>query len=487
MIREFVTIHGRFQFEIKQNLLFRPSEKKRKYVIETLFFIPNSLGINERTYTKHMFYNRLKNYIRLQIPNMPEGCEQGPASFMEKVDSALGQMIAENDKASRTAYRYSIKIYALMVKKQLRLNAHKGKALPAEELADHLNDTLAKAGLGADLLRAHEAEHAGMLDDDSRRTLTYCNEYLSFCLAYYLFRMLELPAWDCRNEHHAEIREKALGRLRREQDYQKQFNRPPGTSVGKSGETQIYKWNILKKYVSSPLFLEIRHKKEGTFLLQLIYSFAAALAMFFATAVAFIWQGNYGALSMPLFSALVIGYVFKDRMKEAIRNFLSAKLKRTLSDRQQFVYQNFSTLIGRCRENFYFIKDSRIPESIMRLRNKTHLVDIENSFRSETVMYYRKEILMKPRAIGQAWDGLMDITRLNISDFLNNMDDPKHTMFVCHRHAYQKLTVDKVYHMNMIRCHHTCKEKIYERFRIVFNRDGIKRIDHIDPNEQGRS
>ncbi len=181
-----------------------------------------------------------------------------------------------------------------------------------------------------------------------------------------------------------------------------------------------------------------------------------------------------------LLRPLVIGYIFKDRMKEAIRNFLSAGLKRVLSDRQQFVYQNFSTLIGKCRENFCFIKESKIPPSIMTLRNKTHLVDIENSFRSEDVMYYRKDILMKPRAIGQSWDGLVDITRLSIIDFLNNMDDPKHTMFICKKNSYEKLYADKVYHMNMIRCHRIGDKKVCKRFRIVFNRDGIKRIDHID-------
>ncbi|WDP89980.1 MAG: hypothetical protein HUN04_09775 [Desulfobacter sp.] len=482
MIHEFITIHGKFQFEIKQKLFFRPSEKKRKYEIETLFFIPNSLGINERNYTKQMFYSRLKNYIRLRIPDMP-GSAPAPNIFMAKVISALDRINEKDSRATRTTYRHAVKIYALMVKKQLRMDVIKGKALPAEELSPQVHETLNKAGLGADLLRTHETTHGHKLDNDSRRVLTYCNEYISMCLAYYLFRLLDLASWNCEDEDHANLREKILSRIQSELDYQKLFGDTSGKATNRDSETLIYKWNILKKYVSSPLHLEIRHKKEGTLLFQLISSLAAALAMIFATAVAFIWQDTYGALSPPLFLALVIGYVFKDRMKEAIRNFLSAKLKRTLSDRQQFVYQNFSTLIGRCRENFYFIEDSQIPKSIMKLRNKTHLVDIENSFRSETIMYYRKEILMKPRAIGQAWDGLIDITRLNISDFLNNMDDPKHTMYVPDKDSYQKLSIDKVYHMNMIRCHRIGNKKICKRFRIVFNRDGIKRIDHIIPNE----
>ena len=53
-------------------------------------------------------------------------------------------------------------------------------------------------------------------------------------------------------------------------------------------------------------------------------------------------------------------------------------------------------------------------------------------------MYYRKEILMKPGAMGQAWGGLMDITRLSISDSLNNMDAAKNTMFICDKDSHQK-------------------------------------------------
>ncbi|WP_153307600.1 hypothetical protein [Desulfospira joergensenii] len=403
---------------------------------------------------------------------------------MAKVIFALDRINEKDSRATRATYCNAVKIYALMVKKQLRMNVLKGKALPAKELSTLIHDTLNKTSLGAVLLRTHEITHGRKLDSDSHRVLIYCNEYISMCLAYYLFRFLDLASWNCEDEDHANIRKKLLNRIHNELDYQKQFGDTSETSINKNSETLIYKWNILKKYVGSPLYLEIRHKKEGTVLFQLISGLAAALAMFFATAVAFIWQDTYGSLSRPLFLALVIGYVFKDRMKEVIRNFLSTKLKRTLSDRQQFVYQNFSTLIGRCRENLYFIKDSQVPKSIIKLRNKTHLVDIENSFRSETIMYYRKKILIKTRAIGQAWDGLIDITRLNISDFLNNMDDPKHTMYVCGKDSYQKRSIDKVYHMNMIRCHRIGNKKICKRFRIVFNRDGIKRIDHIIPNEK---
>ncbi|MEX6223867.1 hypothetical protein AB6F55_02965 [Providencia hangzhouensis] len=83
-----------------------------------------------------------------------------------------------------------------------------------------------------------------------------------------------------------------------------------------------YRRNLLKKYINRYLYLEIRHKRGLPLLLHSIYGIAAAISMIFATLIAFLWQGKYGALSANLFLAMVIGYIFKDRLKEIGREQL---------------------------------------------------------------------------------------------------------------------------------------------------------------------
>ena len=364
-----------------------------------------------------------------------------------------------------------------MLKRQLRYQAYRARRLSGSALSRLSSRALEEAVSKTMALRRHARESAEFLDEASAQAVAYCNEYISMCLTYYLSRLMEIPAWDDPAPELLAVKKRILTQIRDELDYQGRFIPESGSDA--DNETRIYRWSVLKKYVSSPLFLEIRQKTEGRFLLQLSYGIAAGLAMVFATGIAFIGQDVYGSLSSPLFVALVVGYIFKDRMKEAIREFLSARLKKVLSDRRQFVYQNFTTLIGTCRETFHFIDESQIPSPVMQLRKKTHLVDIENSFRSEDVMYYRKEIIMRPGAARESWDGLVDITRLNISDFLDDMDDPKHTLFQCTGDQVHQVAADKVYHINMIRCHRVGDKRVCRRFRIVLNRDGIKRIEHV--------
>ena len=76
---------------------------------------------------------------------------------------------------------------------------------------------------------------------------------------------------------------------------------------------------------------------RGRLVEQTIYAIAAGLAMLFATGVAFISQRRYGNLTLPFFVALVISYMFKDRIKEILRGILNTRvapflLRPTLAD-----------------------------------------------------------------------------------------------------------------------------------------------------------
>ena len=62
-VRQRVTIHDRYQVELKVEYQLLPSRPTR-YTITTYFFIPQTLGINEITYPPGEFYRRTQNYIR---------------------------------------------------------------------------------------------------------------------------------------------------------------------------------------------------------------------------------------------------------------------------------------------------------------------------------------------------------------------------------------------------------------------------------------
>ena len=95
----------------------------------------------------------------------------------------------------------------------------------------------------------------------------------------------------------------------------------------------VYRKGALKKFMSSVLFLEAASaapRVEAS--PNSSPGIAAGVAMLFST-VAAIWsQSAYGVNSFPFVVAMVIAYVFKDRIKEWLRTYFSAKLTRRLYD-----------------------------------------------------------------------------------------------------------------------------------------------------------
>lgn len=78
----------------------------------------------------------------------------------------------------------------------------------------------------------------------------------------------------------------------------------------------IFRTHLLRKYAESYLVLNANKKKDGRLAEQVYYSIAAGLSMIFATTIAFSFQQKYGNFTIPLFVALVVSYILKDRIKE---------------------------------------------------------------------------------------------------------------------------------------------------------------------------
>ena len=92
-------------------------------------------------------------------------------------------------------------------------------------------------------------------------------------------------------------------------------------------KTYLYRASVLKKYAASVLFLQVDVKPDGQSWTHLAQSIAAGIAMIFATGIAFLFQARYGNFTFPLFIALVLGYMFKDRIKEIGRDLFSQRLR----------------------------------------------------------------------------------------------------------------------------------------------------------------
>ncbi len=82
-----------------------------------------------------------------------------------------------------------------------------------------------------------------------------------------------------------------------------------------------------------------------------MFSIAAGVSMIFATLIAFYAQAYYGPFTLPVFLALVIAYMFKDRIKEQGRAYSANLLSRRLFDYRTIIQtQDGKYRLGNVRE-----------------------------------------------------------------------------------------------------------------------------------------
>jgi len=484
MIEEAVKIHDNYQFEIKLNYKFENGDKDSAYGIDTYLFIPGSLGINRHTYKKRDFYGDIQTYIRLKTPTISlKNLVSGAESYFTKLTSSLenvaaGQSRAEND------FEYYIKMLCCILKSSLR---------------DHINeigrcrDDIKRQNLIADYvssIREIISKFRRLADEYDIRSMSrdiisnynFGDEYISILIETFTYRLLET----IRENRGGDVpdRVELFKLIRNEIEYRKLMKYRSVFCADSGNEEPVFRMSVFKKYMGSVLYLNTHIQREGRIIDQAISGLAAGLAMIFATAIAFLAMGRYGNITLPLFIALVVSYIFKDRIKEAARIYFSRKMRRFLFDYKIDIYSDRRTKIGCSEESFNFIGEKRLPEKIRQLRNKDHITEIENEWLGEKVILFRKYIKISPEKLRSEHkdilrEGIVDITRFNIFHYLRRMDNPRKELFILQNDDYRKADGERVYHLNMIIRYLMPRESIYKRFRIILNREGIRRIEEV--------
>ena len=254
----------------------------------------------------------------------------------------------------------------------------------------------------------------------------------------------------------------------------------------------LYRWNVLKKYVESDLFLSVDKRKSGVIAEQVYYSIAAGLSMIFATAVTFTFQQKYGNFTMPLFVALVVSYMLKDRIKELVRSAFASNRKLRYFDNKTILKVK-DIVIGRSSEGFDFLPQEKVPQHIMEVRNRSVIVDVENKLNQESILFYRNLIELKGERLASTSeyeiDGINKIVLFNFSSFIKKMDNPQ----VLYPYVRTQQTsgddgkgielssilVNKIYYINFI-FQFTCNGEVsYHRYRVMMNRDGILGLEQL--------
>jgi hypothetical protein len=499
MIQQSAIPHDRYQVELKLDYELG-KEGKTHYRISTYLFFPISLGINEESYPKNEFYRNVKNYIRIKTPIVSlrdlHESDISPLSAVNQIvhqanwyqNDDLNERLVNALKLFGAMFKSTLREQVNLVEKRIETTKTKGKV---HSLVENLIDEfIYQSRQITNRYRSLFAElNQPIVRENTYMAFTLVDEYISLLVeetATELFRLLT------RNYEKAQ-QSNCLDDLNQVAEMERSYRLANGygsiLKPGDANEVYAFRSSVLKKYVSSILHLSTSAEREGQGMEQFLMAIAAGISMIFATVVAFYFQLVYGMFTFPLFVALVIGYMFKDRIKEAARAILANQLRAFLFDRRI----NIKTLDGKyrlavLREKVSFINESELPPEVRIARHKDPFADLDNEGMGETILCHTKDIVLDDDLFTKAFkglprvSGLNDIIRYNVQPYLQKMADPLEEELVLEDKQLRTVTTHKVYHINVVSRYKSISPKLevlYKRMRLLLNRKGIKRVEYI--------
>ncbi len=499
--------HDRSQLELKLGYVIERDQPQQEYRVEAFIFVPTSLGLNKQNYSKTRFYEDTSTLIRLKTPRIALAAlaeEGGMDKWMEPVSEGVRAILA-GKSVDLSPLTDSFKLLAAIIKSALRdekidllrrldqtigQGEYPGSDSHAQRWVSQFTDHVEAVLDGVRVLgHSCESAHVPM---NLRSVWKGIDEYLSLIAEEALTEVLCTVRDRLNSKTHSElesIAERIAHRAVAEYQYRRGRGYKSYATAEQRNEHLPHRRHVLKRFVSSILYLDVRQEESGRMVNNVVGMTAAAAAMLVATLAAVWTQNAIGmSLSASFIGAMVLSYIVKDRIKEHGKKILGRRIGQWLPDHiLKVIKADTDEEIGRCRESFYLAKSKDIEEHILAYRHAEHPTPDAVDGRPETVLCYAKEISLASAVLsagGLDSDGLTDIMRFNVQRLLNRMDDPwdsyqyvnPNTLEVCEARCA------RVYHLNAVfRMTTASGETSLERVRIILNRKGIQRLEHIEP------
>lgn len=513
--------HDREQIELQLTQALSSSEARRQLGLELYFFVPRNIGLSADNYPRDEFYADLTTYARVDLPPLsleqladetppPEGtpphAPRSPLCALLRHAEAIGRgerpVGPANVEVKLFGHQFTEAVRDEVARLQLRL-----LALPAEvdrdprarwRLLDEI-DRFAHAaraalrGLRRAQRRFDPLSRAAPILETLQITDEHSSLFLDGGLAI-LARAAEEQAalYDgsgfVGRLHQALARHaEAEARYRTECGY---LNLGMHGAHDGGAEYFAYRQSLLKKAVQQALYVDTRRLQSDTFVRNTAGAVAAGLAATWALVAQIPAQVSdlSAGWQTALFALPVVAYVLKDRIKEVTREWLMRRVRGFDNDvaiaAGSLAEAGLGQLAGRVRERATFLAPSDVPEEVNALRVARRTVRTADPG-GETVLCYRRTVEVgaakgaPPPTPGLS---LRQIVRLNLRHFLVRMDDPRQeeSHYAASEARFVTVPLPKVYHVNLIaRVTGEGAAPSLSRWRIVIDKEGIVRLDHV--------
>ncbi len=487
MIEEQIKIHDKYSIELKLGYRARRKVNENNFAVNCWIFIPSALDITRHTYSKQDFYRDLKTNIRLITPvyllrDITQG-ENSPFAFLR---NAFSDLASNPTRQNAAAYEYHLKMFLSIIKSAIREEIRHilEEKLPEdtgtliEAFCIHCSDITA---------RYRDLRHiinAPTISEIQLNYYRFADEFLSNIIESHIFKLLE-GLKNLKGDVPKPWQKKLLALVKAEIQYKKEKGYPVVEKNSRQKNRDlIFRFALLKKFAESELFLTGHKKRDAVLIEQIYFSIAAGISMIFATAVAFSFQQKYGSFTMPLFVALVVSYMLKDRIKELGRYYFAHKLGSRLFDHKTQITLS-DIYIGYSKEAMDFIPDFKVPEPVHRIRQRSPILEANNRYDTEKIILMRRRIRVFRKKLDQCGpyihNGIHEIIRLNVSSFLAKMDNPLVPLYIPDEDkGFETIKAERMYYINLVLELRAEEKTRFKRYRIVLNRKGIADIEEYN-------
>ncbi len=510
LLENRLDVHDRKQFELK--LEYQPSgtDPSSTYFVDAWIFIPAQLNITPDTYPREFFYADIHNYLRLKTPTLDfdeilAGHHSPLVQLEERV--ALGLMGPQSEviydaKMLSCVFRGACRRFSKQMNESCAALAPSIEA-PERGIPGTLEalDVLARSSIKAvqETLRRYRVVTRVLsdkygLDERTQASCRLVDEYMSLTVEQFfrktVVEMDQMP----RTGLYVELRKELMGQVVADERYRKDHKLRSVISATGDNEEYTHRVGFLKKFCMNILFLKVRRASGRKNWEEVLFAMAAGLAMAFATGVVFFAQNKIPQASFNFFLVLVVGYMFKDRIKEGARRVFSSFASKHLYDRATRIMDPVTQdRVGVCREKVDY-QSPTVPDEVQRLRRTDDFITVSQGELSETVIRYQKKIILDSGMLPRLGDdgiitGVTDIIRINIDRMLRDMDDPESAMEYVDLEDFTvgKVKAAKCYQLDMAfrfsvddgEHKHTTMQLV----RLILDRNGIKRMLRFAPEQ----
>ncbi len=504
MERLILKRRDRYSIELKFRYLLRRRRNAAQF-FRLYFFLPASFNINPETYKREGFFDNRKIHIRLNTPSfsarelLDESKTDSPLIRLEKMFYNMQQSKIEIEtddfidecKLLGAVYKSLLRDICSIMARQLikkieQFGNKTDKKIDFRRYEQELEEAVEIAR------RFHALSGSKTAKKKIRNVYALVDEYVSLLVErYFLVLSEELGACSECKQIIRYINKLVFNELlyRKEKQYPTFLE---GAPEKRRTEEYIYREKVLKRYASEVLFFHVKHTDEAKRKREILYAFAAGIAMMVATAIAFYGQTVFEGITVSLFILLVAGYMLKDRIKDFFRDILSRTLGSRLFDKKNTLYRLRSRKkLGILKERVCFIKERKLEPQVRETRGKAKLEQQIADHYPEQVLLYEKKIKLKDKKIRKYYSrmsSLADIGIFEMEPFFHHLAVQRGSVpVVTKKKQLKSVDVKRMYHLSLLLHFREGDREVLHRFRLIVDGKGIKRIEPASPGLRERS